>query len=192
MAKEGILGDSFVKLSDEEINFSNGAIVNDGVDTHVAIKGKGFFAVESQDGETLLMRAGAFQFDNQGNLVNHMGEKVLQKSGNYVTVTQEERELQIAIDGSIFDQNGDEIGQLLILDGENLTPLNGSRWRAESTEMVGPQTEIIQGALELSNADAFREITEMIQTTRMFDTMQKAMQTSNDIDSKLNQMTRRT
>ena len=192
IVREGELGDSYVKLSEEEIDFSTGSIVTDGVDTHFAIKGKGFFAVESENGETLLMRAGAFQFNSQGVLVNQLGEPVLQQSGDYVTINEDERELQVAIDGSIFDSSGDEIGRLMVVDAEELTPVTASRWRAGEMQPVGLQTQIIQGSLELSNADPFREITEMIQTTRMFDSMQKSMQTSIDIDNKLNQMTRRT
>lgn len=191
IVREGLLGDSYVKLSEEEIDFSTGSIVTDGVDTHFAIKGKGFFVVESENGEQLLMRAGAFQFDGQGRLVNQLGEPVLQRSGDYVTINEDERELQVAIDGGIYDINGDEIGQLMVVDSDDLTPVTASRWRAGETRQVGLQTQIIQGSLELSNTDPFREVTEMIQTTRMFDTMQKTMQTSIEVDQKLNQMTRR-
>ena len=191
MAKAGYLGDSFVKLSEEEIDFSTGSIVQDGVDTHFALNGDGFFVVEAEDGENLVMRAGSFQFNNQGILVNPMGEPVLKSDGGYVQIDQENRAIQLDEEGRIFDQNGDEIGQLFIADSDDLTPLTGGRWRAGELLPASPKTRVIQGALELSNTNPFREMTEMIQTTRMFDSLQKAMQSSNELDGKLNQMTRR-
>ena len=137
------------------------------------------------------MRSGAFQFDNQGRLVNPMGEPVLKNDGGYVQIDQEIRSISVAADGQIFDQNGDMLGQLFVADSDDLTPLTGGRWRAGNLVPGSPQTQIIQGALELSNTDPFREMTEMIQTTRMFETLQKTMQSSSELDQKLNQMTRR-
>ena len=191
MATEGILGDSFVKLGEEELDRTTGSIVSDGIDTHFALKGKGFFVVEGADGETLLMRSGAFQFDSERNLVNHLGERVIQNGGGYIQLDQDQTTIQVADDGTIFSEDGDEIGQFMILDSDDLTPLNGTRFRPGDMVDVTGQTAVIQGSIELSNADPFREMTSMIQTTRLFETLQKTMQSSNELDNKLNQMTRR-
>ena len=137
------------------------------------------------------MRSGSFQFDSERYLVNHLGERIIQRGGNYVQLDQDQTTIQVADDGTIFDADGDEIGQFMILDSDDLTPLPGTRYRPGELTDVTAQTSVIQGSIELSNADPFREMTSMIQTTRLFETLQKAMHSSNELDRQLNQMTRR-
>lgn len=45
--------------------------------TDLAIKGDGFFVVQGQNGQTFLTRAGSFQRDGTGNLVNAAGFKLM-------------------------------------------------------------------------------------------------------------------
>ena len=45
--------------------------------TDLAIKGDGFFVVQGQNGQTYLTRAGSFQRDGTGNLVNAAGFKLM-------------------------------------------------------------------------------------------------------------------
>jgi flagellar hook protein FlgE len=61
-----------VKVGGISTNFSQGATQVTGRATDVAIQGDGFFVVK-QDGQTLYTRAGSFDFDASGNLVNPDG-----------------------------------------------------------------------------------------------------------------------
>ena len=79
----------------------------------------------------------------------------------------------------------------MILDSEDVEPIMGSRYRASQTQDVVDSVEIVQGAIEASNANPFREMIEMMQATRYFESFQKAMATSAELDQKLNQSAKR-
>ena len=57
-------------------DFNQGSINPDGIDSHLAISGNGYFVVE-QGGTQELTRAGNFQLDNQGNLITASGQSVM-------------------------------------------------------------------------------------------------------------------
>ena len=64
-----------VRVGGISTNFSQGATQVTGRATDVALQGDGFFTVK-KDGQTLYTRAGAFDFDASGNLVNSDGALV--------------------------------------------------------------------------------------------------------------------
>jgi flagellar hook protein FlgE len=64
-----------VKVGGISTNFGQGPTQVTGRATDVALQGDGFFVVK-QDGQTLYTRAGAFDFDNSGNLVTPDGALV--------------------------------------------------------------------------------------------------------------------
>jgi flagellar hook protein FlgE len=57
-------------------DFNQGTINPDGIDSHLAISGNGYFVVQ-QGGVQSLTRAGDFQLDNQGNLITANGQSVM-------------------------------------------------------------------------------------------------------------------
>jgi flagellar hook protein FlgE len=61
-----------MRLGGITTNFSQGATQLTGRQTDIAIQGDGFFVVK-QDGQTMFSRAGAFNFDASGNVVNPDG-----------------------------------------------------------------------------------------------------------------------
>jgi flagellar basal-body rod protein FlgF len=165
LVAEGPLGEGY---------FSDGSVVNDNVETHLALRGRGFFQLE--DGS--LSRAGAFALDRDGFLVTSEGEKVMGESGA-IQLAPGER-LSVGIHGEIM-ADGAEIDRLALVDAEQLEPLGGTRWRANSKTFPA-NVEVIQGALESSNADPMRSMTELIQTTRYFEIYRSAMQASDELD----------
>lgn len=65
-----------VKVQETPTNYNQGSINPDGVNTHLALAGDGFFVVQQQ-GVQSLTRAGNFQLDNQGNLITAEGASVM-------------------------------------------------------------------------------------------------------------------
>lgn len=189
--RQGLLADGYTQLSKMKDDPSVGTMMQDGVDTHFAINGEGYFAVESKEGEVLLMRNGLFQFDNQGFLVNSVGEKVLSDGGDYIQMNQDEQLLNVTKYGEILDQDGSARARLMILQTDETEPLMGTRFRGSNLKDVSGELEIFQGALEASNTNPFREMVEMMQATRYFESFQKAMTTSSELDQKLNQSSKR-
>lgn len=171
---EGPLGEGYVQVAPMEQDFSDGIIIADGVDTHFALRGRGFFQLE--DGS--LSRSGAFTMDRNGFLVTMEGEKVMGNSGA-IRLERFER-MSVGIDGRVL-VDGAEIDRLALVDAEDLEPMGGSRWEANS-EVYPANVDVIQGALEGSNADPMRLMTDLIQTTRYFEIYRSAMQASNELD----------
>jgi flagellar basal-body rod protein FlgG len=188
---KGLLADGYTSMSKMKDDTSVGTMMQDGVDTHFAINGQGYFAVESKEGEVLLMRNGLFQFDNQGYLVNSIGEKVLDDGGSYIQMNQDEQVLNVTKYGEILDRDGAARGRLMILQTDETEALMGTRFRGKNLQDVSGSMEIFQGTLEASNTNPFREMVEMMQATRYFETFQKAMTTSAELDQKLNQSAKR-
>lgn len=192
-AQQGPLAEGYVQLTEGKINIESGSLMQDNNPTHFALEGNGFFVVQSASGEPLLTRAGIFQLDRNGFLVNAMGEKVMTVSGPIQFDDYQREEFTVTEDGRLMDERGGEFARLLIMDGDELEPLAGTRWRATNLREITDNTFIVrQGMLETSNVNPFRTMIEMMETTRHFEMYQKSMQASKEMDSNLNQMTHRT
>lgn len=181
IAKEGFLGDSYVQLSDPKLSDRDGGLIIDNVDTHLAIRGKGFFVVESTGGEELLTRSGNFQLDSNGQLVNSLGELVLGDSGP-IRFEQDQKYFSVTPEGAVIDDFGSEIGRLKVVEGVGLDPLEGQRFRAKETAQLEMGYEVVQGAVENSNVDSFQVMMDLIKTSRNFETFQKSMGNSKELD----------
>ena len=179
----GLLGNGYVQADHSVQDFRDGSLVHDDVPTHMALRGPGFFAVESNQGE-LLQRAGSFLLDNQGFLVNAEGEKVLGQSGP-IQIPDGMGTLTVSTDG-VVSVDGEELDRLRIVAADNPEPLGGTKWRAPGgARVLEPQNvSVVQGALESSNLDPMRAMTDLVQTSRYFEMYQKAMQTSHEMDGR--------
>jgi flagellar basal body rod protein FlgG len=185
----GLLSEGYVKISDGAIDVQSGSLIQDNVSTHFAIEGNGFFVLENAEGEQVLTRSGIFQIDNYGYLVNAMGEKVVTTTGPIQLDDFQRDNFTVTPDGRLLDDRGGEFAQLLVMDGDNLEPLLGTRWKGENLRQVEPYTYTVrQGMLENSNVNPFRNMIEMVETTRHFEMYQKAMHSSREMDSSLNAM----
>jgi flagellar basal body rod protein FlgG len=192
-AEGGVLSEGFTKITEGKINIESGSLIQDNNPTSFALEGNGFFVVQSATGEPLLTRAGIFQLDRNGFLVNALGEKVMTGSGPLQFDDYQREEFRMTEDGRFMDERGGEFARLLIMDGDDLQPLAGTRWRATNLREISSDTYTIrQGMLESSNVNPFRTMIEMMEATRHFEMYQKSMQASKEMDSSLNQMTRKT
>ena len=191
-AEQGPLAQGYTKITEGKINVESGSLIQDNNPTSFALEGKGFFVVQGANGEPLLTRAGIFQLDRNGFLVNAMGEKVMTVSGPIQFDEYQREEFRVTEDGRLMDERGGEFTRLLIMDGDDLEPLAGTRWRASNMREVQEGGFIVrQGMLESSNVNPFRTMIEMMETTRHFEMYQKSMQASKEMDSALNSMTHR-
>lgn len=181
------LGNSFSRLVPGFVNQSDGPIIQDDVDTHIAVRGGGFLVVQTHSGETLLTRNGNLRLDATRTLVTQDGEWVLGQTGP-IRIPEGEK-LEIDRFGNVTTRADDgfevavrQVDQLRIMSAEGLIPRGGGRYEPEGLVGDAPYAEIVQGALEGSNVDPMREMVELIQTARYFDIYQKAIQTSDSLD----------
>lgn len=168
---------SFVQDRATWIDLSQGSLEKTNNPLDVAINGNGFFAVQTPQGERYT-RNGAFQLNNNGELVTAQGYQVLGESGP-ITFQPKDRNIMISEDGTIsvgegnitnteslrgtlrvvsFNQPG-----LLQKDGSGvfLAPPN-------ATQQTDKTSRLMQGTIEKSNVRSVMEMTRMIEVTRNY------------------------
>ena len=159
----------------------DGALQQDNVETHVALRGNAFFALE--DGT--FTRDGAFQVDAEGRLTTRDGVAVL-ADGSPVEL-QAGESISIGQDGTLTGSKSGEIGKLDAIRLVGGSPLGGNRWTG-TPEPVEEGIQFIQGSLEGSNVDTMRGMVEMMEASRFFEMQEKVMQASDDLRSRLNRI----
>lgn len=181
------LGNSFSRMVPGFVNQIDGPIINDNVETHVALRGPGFLVVETRDGEALLTRNGNLRLDEDRYLVTQDGERVLGHTGPIMVPLGEK--IEIDADGNVttrldngFDVVVRQVDQLRLMYSDDLIPRGGGRYQPGGAVTEASSCRVTQGATEGSNVDPMREMVELIQTARYFDIYQKAIQTSDSLD----------
>lgn len=150
----------------------------------VAIRGEGFFAVETPAG-TRYTRDGSFVLDTVGALVTREGHRVMSEDG---AITLAGPDVLIDADGGVH-ANGAAIGRLKLVsfanpaelrrEGNYFVPLPGA-----GETPAGPDTQVDQGFLEGSNVNAVRAMTTMIEAMRSYETSAKLIQSMDDMTKK--------
>ncbi len=153
----------------------------------LAIRGRGFFAVEGEDGNTYYTRFGSFQLDGARELVLPSGEKVLGADGRPIAFAPEDTDIRIDETGVIRSARG-EIGRLRVVQFDDETKLErrGNTLLASPDEPVEAVEgfRVVQGALEASNVKPIVEMTKMIQILRAYQAMQRSVETGNRVEER--------
>ncbi|MBX5159499.1 MULTISPECIES: flagellar basal-body rod protein FlgG [Rhizobium] len=170
-----------------------GELTQTGNDLDVALIGKGFFQIQSTDGTTLYSRAGAFNKNEQGQLVTIDGYEVLPG----ITIPTGSTELTISRSGQVSAKlpgatTATTLGQLTLADFVNeagLQPIGDNLFQetaASGEAVVGNPDEegfayMKQGYLESSNVDPVKEITELISAQRAYEMNSKVITTADEM-----------
>jgi flagellar basal-body rod protein FlgF len=148
---------------------SAGAIERTGSPLDLAIRGDGFFAVETARGERYT-RNGAFQVDAKGTLVTSDGNAVLGERGP-IGIGPQETNLAIAPDGTVSTSQGQrgkvrlvrfETAQALVSEGGNLLASSAA------AQPAGPTSRLEPGALERSNVKPVIEMSRLVEVSRAY------------------------
>lgn len=165
------------------IDYSQGAMQKTGNVLDLAIQGSGFFAVQTKDG-VAYTRDGRATLNENGELVSLAGEYILGRAGK-VTVSGDD--IQISEDGAVR-VDGNEVDTLKIVSFQQpsaLTKLNARLYR-NPDDVAGAReredSQVRSGCLELSNVQVIREMVEMINIQRTFESYQKTIQTIDEQD----------
>lgn len=151
-----------------------GPIETTGNPLDIAIQGDGFLVVNTPDGERYT-RNGRLQLDNTGQLVNQMGEPVLADGGAPIVFAPEDTEITISRDGTVSTNNG-ELGKLQVVTFDNLQKLERTAGAQFVSDEDNPPKavdapSILQGAVEGSNVEPIREMANMIEVHRAYDSV---------------------
>lgn len=186
-----------VKFGETYRDYTQGSLRVTDNDYDLALSGEGFFQISftSKSGETVtrLTRDGNFTVNTQGYLVTQDGDFVLGTDGNPIRIDPNEK-TTIDAAGRIL-QNDTVVANLSIVDvedynylqkyGENLFDL------VEGGTLTASSAAVEQGCLEQSNVQVVKEMVEMINVTRAYETNQKAIQAVDEtLDKAVNQVGR--
>lgn len=158
---------------------------------NLAITGPGFFKVQTPAG-VRLTRNGSFTMDADGNLVTSQGYKVLSSSGSPVALNPDGPAPHISASGTV-QQGTEEVGDVGIFvvdDPKNLAKDGANLFTAADNKQLdqivtkATDSGVRQGALEASNVIVVKEMVEMINSFRAFESYQKAIRAMNEIDLK--------
>lgn len=147
----------------------------------LAIEGKGYFLIQTMQGEELT-RSGHFFVDGASRLVTADGYPVMDIGGSPILVPEGEAgPIGISKDGTM-SQNGRPIAQLAIVDPINelgLRRTGESRFAAPDGWEPVENTRVMQGFLEGSNVNAMEQISRMIEVQRAYELGQSLMEKEN-------------
>jgi len=165
------------------VDYSPGSIRKTGNVLDLAINGEGFFAVQGKDG-IAYTRDGRFTLNEDGELVTLSGEYVLGRDGKIVI---EGNDVQISERG-VISVDGNEADVLKVVNFDNPSALvksGAALYRNPNDQAVADEVDnasVQSGHLERSNVQVIREMIEMINIQRTFESYQKAIQTISEQD----------
>lgn len=180
--------------------FTTGNLQNTGNPLDLAINGNGFFQVTLPDGSVSYTRDGAFQLDNQGQVVTSNGYP-LQPT---ITIPPNALNVTVGSDGTVNvlaagATASTQVGQIqlaafinpagLQARGENLfleTAASGTaQTNVPGTNGLGA---LNQGFVETSNVNVTEELVNLITAQRAFEINSRSIQSSDQMLQKLTQL----
>tara|TARA_Y100001935_G_scaffold217449_1_gene189766 strand:+ start:222406 stop:223128 length:723 start_codon:yes stop_codon:yes gene_type:complete len=193
LLKETINGKEVSKsVPMQHINLDQGILEPTGNQFDLAINGDGFFMVE-EDGERFLTRDGRFHLSADGNLVNSSGAQVQGDAGpiqlSELLQTKDEHggaiTLEIAKDGTVRvnDSVIDKIQVMKVEDPSDLTRKGNTYFTVENEDLLSDEETgtVMQGYFEKGNVQPLNEMVDMMRSSQMFESQQRAMKTTDEM-----------
>ena len=190
------------RAASNEIIFLQGAFQQTNNPLDLAIQGQGFFQIRQASGTIAYTRAGTFQLDRNGNIVD--------SSGNFlepqITIPAAAQSVTIANDGTVSyllpGQNASQkAGQIQLANFQNPAGLNsiGSNLylptdaSGDAIVAVPGGTEglgtLAQGYTEQSNVDVVSQFVELIESQRAYEANSRVVKAADEMYQQVNQLT---
>jgi flagellar basal-body rod protein FlgG len=182
--------------------FEQGNLESTGNNLDMAIEGRGFFQVQTPDGQTAYTRSGTFKLNDQGQIVTPDGNPLL--SG--ITIPQDATSVNVSPEGQVSVSqpgaaNPVQVGQIQLATFVNPAGLRaqGNNLFLESGASGPPQQglpgtngagTVQQGYLEKSNVSVVNEMTNMIAGQRAYEVNSKAIKTADEMLQMANNLKR--
>ncbi|MGZ5922964.1 MAG: flagellar basal-body rod protein FlgF [Rhizomicrobium sp.] len=172
---------SFVQDTGLVRDLSEGRMDTTGAPFDLAIHGKGFFVVQTANGDRYT-RNGHFSLDSSGQMVTSNGDPV-QGDGGPITITPDDGEVHIAADGTVSGKTG-QIGRVRVVDFANprlLSKQGASLYSTDQSPVTADNFKLQSGMLEASNVQPVIEISHMIEVMRAYQATASLTQTQEDL-----------
>ncbi len=186
-----------VSLHDSYTDFSAGGYEFTDNKLDLALKGRGFFVVETPQGRRYT-RNGNFTLNSKGEIVTQEGNFLLNTEGRHIQ-TLPDRELNIDGYGNLHfeDLTGGRIQVVDFTDYNILAKEGDNNYRLkeginENDYLQNADNcQVVEGYLENSNVNIVEEMVKMIEATRAYETNQKMIQNMDStLDKAVNQVAR--
>ena len=187
---------SYVVADGTYTDHSQGGMRATGNSLDIGLEGKGFLEVLTPQGPRLT-RKGTLSLSADGTLVTSDGLPVLKKDTSGGQATPQSRIIRLGQTAVTFTQQGDvyqdgnNVARLSIrefADNEHLKKIGNSLYDVTDAtvgEVANPSTQVHQGFIETSNVNIVKEMTDMIQATRNFESSQRVIKAYDEMDGKL-------
>lgn len=192
MVKEQVDGQEVTRtIPRQQVDMTQGVLEATNNEFDFAIKGDGFFLVESQNGKHLT-RDGRFHIDTDGYLVDGNGSRVIGNAGpvnlpDYVRATDRNSggsDIEVATDGTIRidDEVYDQILTVGVKDVSMLERQGSNYFKADEEMLQRDDTSsVMQGYFEKGNINPLNEMVDMMQTVKIFESQQRAIRTTDEM-----------
>jgi flagellar basal-body rod protein FlgF len=173
---------------------SSGPIRQTGRPLDVAIRGSGWFVVQTPAGDEALTRDGAFEVDADGTLVTRRGMPVV-GDGGPIAIPPNSQVL-VGSDGTISAKTGNQppvqVGRLRLANppqdalakgDDGLVRLNNGEPPVED-----PAVTVVDGALEGSNVNVIDSMVGMIQLARQFEMQMQLIKNAETNDQRASRL----
>ena len=176
-----------VETNEIYTDFEQGSFKSTETKTDMALSGKGFFVVQTPDGERFT-RNGNFHLGKEGILLTKDGYPVLGENG---PIQLEDDKFFVNKDGMLYTENDNELVdrfKIVRFDNERYLDKQGnSLWKtnniagdyhiAEGKE----RPDMLQCYTETSNVNVVNEMVQMIEVNRAYEANQKTIQTEDSM-----------
>ncbi len=190
------------RAASNEIIFAEGALTQTSNPLDLAIQGQGFFQIRQASGDLAYTRAGSFQLDRNGNVVDSNGNPLQPQ----ITIPNNAQNVTIAQDGTVsFSTPGQtatqKAGQIQLANFQNPAGLNsiGNNLYTATDASGDPQVAnpggpeglgtLLQGYTEQSNVDVVSEFVNLIQSQRAYEANSRVVKAADEMYQQINQIT---
>jgi flagellar basal-body rod protein FlgG len=190
------------RAASSEIIFTQGAFSSTGNPLDVAIQGKGFLQIQQPSGTLAYTRAGSFQLDRNGNVVDPNGNSLVPQ----ITIPANAQNITIAQDGTVSytlagQTAAQKAGQIQLANFQNPGGLNsiGNNLYLPTDASGDPQVSnpggaeglgtLAQGYTEQSNVDVVGAFVDLIQSQRAYEANSRVVKAADEMYQQVNQLT---
>lgn len=213
LTKIGKLGTG-VKVAENYLDFEQGTMKKTDNSLDFALEGEGFFSFETRNG-IRYSREGSLNRDRDGYIVNNNGDRLIgyDIEGKLGYIQAEESfkildngaltnafvDTEVAINGLPADfafnqdeifSDGDNVFMAQFEDSQMLNREGSTYYNAELTNAKFAEgLKVHQGFLENSNVNTVKEMVDLINCSRSYETNQKVLTSQNDaLDKTVNEI----
>jgi flagellar basal-body rod protein FlgF len=181
-------GDKVSYVLDQGVirNTREGAFTPTSSPRDMAISGKGYFVIQTDQG-LRYTRNGHFRLNENSELTTMDGGKVQSADNQPIVIDQTLGQFTVGRDGAITVGEGD-VSKLRIVTFGNEQAMKktfSGMYNTQERPTEAEDAEVVQFMLESSNVEPIMEMTNMIQVHRAYAASQKLNQTDHDIQRKM-------